>query len=127
MDIRLKVLEKHKYLFRGKDVLDIGCNSGHLTLAIARDFEPNKVVGLDIDRQLINMARTNIKHYVNCGKKDKFFPVSMPIVYGPIDVPSVSGNKAFPQNISFIQVSEDYWILSGKFNFKCSTYHRYKD
>lgn len=103
-DVRLKVLEKHKDLFRGKDVLDIGCNTGHLTLVIARDFRPNKVVGIDIDRTLIKIARTNIKHYVNCGKKDKFFPVSMPIIFGPIDVPGVTEDKAFPHNISFIQV-----------------------
>lgn len=106
MDVRLKVLERHKNLFRGKDVLDIGCNTGHLTLTIARDFGPNKVVGLDIDRNLIQVARTNIRHYVNCGKKDKFFPVSMPIVYGPISVPGVSQDKSFPHNISFIQVSK---------------------
>uniref|UniRef100_A0A1B6K944 RNA methyltransferase n=1 Tax=Graphocephala atropunctata TaxID=36148 RepID=A0A1B6K944_9HEMI len=101
-DLRLKVLEKRKLLFKGKDVLDIGCNTGHVTLAIARDFGPNKVVGLDIDRALVDVARKNIKHYVNCGKKDKFFPVSMPIVYGPIDVPGVSADKAFPNNISFV-------------------------
>ncbi|KAG8269366.1 hypothetical protein J6590_004660 [Homalodisca vitripennis] len=101
-DMRLKVLEKQKHLFAGKDVLDIGCNTGHLTLAIARDFGPNKVVGLDIDRSLIDIARVNIKHYVNCGKKDKYFPVSMPIVYGPIDVPGASPGKAFPNNVSFV-------------------------
>lgn len=109
MDARLKVLEKYKHLFDGKDMLDIGCNTGHLTLAIARDFRPNRVVGMDIDRSLINAARSNIRHYVNCGKKDKFFPVSMPIVYGPIDVLGVNEEKGFPHNISFVQVS--IWFI----------------
>uniref|UniRef100_A0A1B6CFH9 RNA methyltransferase n=1 Tax=Clastoptera arizonana TaxID=38151 RepID=A0A1B6CFH9_9HEMI len=102
-DIRLKVLERQKELFIGKDVLDIGCNVGHVTLAIARDFGPSKVVGVDIDRSLIEAARTNIRHYVNSGKKDRFFPVSMPIVYGPVDIPGVSEDTAFPHNVSFIQ------------------------
>lgn len=104
-DVRLRVLEKYKDLFRGKEVLDVGCNSGHVALAIARDFGPSRVVGIDIDKSLITVARNNIKHYVNCGREDKFFPVSMPIVYGPIDIPGVSQDKAFPHNISFVQVS----------------------
>jgi len=46
-----------------KDVLDVGCNVGHLTLLIARDFEPRKIVGVDIDEELIKVARTNVRHY----------------------------------------------------------------
>lgn len=102
-DVRLRVLHRWQELFVGKEVLDIGCNVGHVTLAIARDFGPSKVVGIDIDRNLIKVARTNVRHYVNCGRKDKFFPVSMPIVYGPVDVPGVSSDKTFPHNVSFIQ------------------------
>lgn len=102
-DVRLRVLHRWQELFVGKEVLDVGCNVGHVTLAIARDFGPSKVVGVDIDRNLIKAARTNVRHYVNCGRKDKFFPVSMPIVYGPVDVPGVSSDKTFPHNVSFIQ------------------------
>ncbi|XP_054285435.1 7SK snRNA methylphosphate capping enzyme-like [Macrosteles quadrilineatus] len=101
-DTRLRLFEKHKHLFEGKDVLDIGCNTGHLTLAVARDLRPNRVVGMDIDRSLIKAARSNIRHYVNCGREDKFFPVSMPIVYGPIEIPGVNEEKGFPHNITFV-------------------------
>lgn len=51
-----------------KDVLDIGCNSGQLTLLIARDYEPRKIVGIDIDDSLIRIARKNIRHYASTEK-----------------------------------------------------------
>ena len=52
-------------LFYGKDVLDIGCNIGHVTFSVARDFGAKSVVGMDIDRKLINIARKNVQHYIN--------------------------------------------------------------
>lgn len=130
VDIRLKYFEKRKELFQDKDVLDIGCNIGHVTLIVARDFRARSVVGLDIDRKLIAIARKNVRHYVNyadsppndepepgggsCGQEQasdlKFFPISMPIVYGPVDIPGIShgqspsASKKFPHNVTFIQV-----------------------
>ena len=38
-DHRLKYLNPE--WFRGKDVLDIGCNVGHMTLAVAKTFQVN--------------------------------------------------------------------------------------
>merc|ERR1719295_966227 len=63
-DHRLKFLNPE--WFRGKDVLDIGCNVGHMTLAVAKAFQPRSVLGVDIDDSLIKMARTNVKHYSSC-------------------------------------------------------------
>ena len=54
-----------------KDVLDIGCNAGHLTLLVARDYEPRKIVGIDIDDNLIRMARNNVRHYASIAKSGK--------------------------------------------------------
>lgn len=118
MDTRLTVFAQRKHLFIGKDVLDIGCNIGHITLSVARDFSARSVTGIDIDRTLINIARKNIKHYVNCvqspaGNEDSdhqdvnFFPMSMPINYGPVDIPGFTKNKShkgFPYNVTFVQV-----------------------
>lgn len=110
-DIRLKVLAKRKDLLEGKDVLDVGCNVGHVTLAIARDFKPKKIVGIDIDRSLIDAAKKNIRHYLN--PRDKHYPASMPLLYGPINVPSTSRpDNSFPHNISFIQVMRVVSFLS---------------
>ncbi|XP_017793395.1 PREDICTED: probable RNA methyltransferase bin3 [Habropoda laboriosa] len=128
MDTRLTVFAQRKHLFFGKDVLDIGCNIGHITLSVARDFSARSVTGIDIDRTLINIARKNIKHYVNCvqspaGNEDShhqdvnFFPMSMPINYGPVDIPGFTKNKnhkGFPYNVTFVQgnyVLEDDSLL----------------
>ncbi|KAI4501675.1 hypothetical protein M0802_003010 [Mischocyttarus mexicanus] len=133
VDTRLTVFAQRKHLFFGKDILDIGCNIGHITLSIARDLLARSVTGIDIDRMLIKIARKNIKHYVNCvqspasnedngeGQRDSdtnFFPMSMPINYGPIDIPGFTKNKnhrGFPYNVNFVQgnyVLEDDALLS---------------
>ncbi|KAL0108236.1 hypothetical protein PUN28_015053 [Cardiocondyla obscurior] len=120
IDPRLKVFAQRTELFLRKDILDIGCNIGHITLSVARDFGAKSVTGIDIDRTLINIARKNVKHYVNCvqspassednDKRDSsdssFFPMSMPINYGPVDIPGFTKNKqhkGFPYNVTFVQ------------------------
>jgi len=62
-DVRIQCLPSG--LFRGRDILDIGCNVGHVTLTVARDYEPRMIVGIDIDGQLIAVAKKNIRHYLN--------------------------------------------------------------
>lgn len=121
VDPRLKCFAQYRHLFFGKDILDIGCNIGHITLTVARDFGAKSIVGLDIDKKLIGIARKNIRHYVNCSdsprneeetqsdesRGDKFFPISMPILYGPVDVPGIRSEnkgKGFPHNVTFVQV-----------------------
>ncbi|XP_054612052.1 7SK snRNA methylphosphate capping enzyme [Dunckerocampus dactyliophorus] len=51
--------------FEGKHVLDLGCNSGHLTLYIAKMLRPARILGLDIDNGLVHAARKNIRHYLS--------------------------------------------------------------
>ncbi|KAK2588879.1 hypothetical protein KPH14_001744 [Odynerus spinipes] len=132
VDTRLTVFAQRKHLFFGKDILDVGCNIGHITLSVARDLGAQSVTGIDIDRTLIKIARKNVKHYVNCvqspasnedngeGQRDSdtsFFPMSMPINYGPIDIPGFTKNKnhrGFPYNVTFVQgnyVLEDDALL----------------
>lgn len=62
-DPRIRVLRPE--WFEGKDVLDLGCNSGHLTLYIAKMLRPARILGLDIDSGLIHVARKNIRHYLS--------------------------------------------------------------
>lgn len=62
-DARLRVLRPE--WFEGKDVLDLGCNSGHLTLYIAKMLRPARILGLDIDSGLVHAARKNIRHYLS--------------------------------------------------------------
>lgn len=121
VDPRLKIFAQRKELFLQKDILDIGCNIGHITLSVARDFGAKSVAGIDIDRTLIHIARKNVKYYVNCvqspisnedsERRDSsdvsFFPMSMPISYGPVDIPGFTKHKqhkGFPYNVTFVQV-----------------------
>lgn len=102
-DPRIELLPKD--FFEGKCVLDIGCNIGHITLTIARDYHPKQIVGIDIDPSLIKIATKNIRHYVTEKvMKMESFPMSMPILYGPITniKPNpLESNDIFPNNILF--------------------------
>lgn len=51
--------------FHGKKVLDVGCNTGHITLAIARHWKPSHILGLDIDGTLVHTARQNLRHFIS--------------------------------------------------------------
>lgn len=59
-DIRLDVFQEHKNIFENKLLLDIGCNSGFITVEVAKRFEVKSIVGLDIDKSLINQATKNL-------------------------------------------------------------------
>lgn len=96
-DPRLKVFASLQHLFVGKDVLDIGCNTGVVSVAVARDLGARSVVGIDIDKSLVEAARQRLR------RSSKEFPVSMPLVYGPLDVPGVQEANTFPHNLTFIQ------------------------
>ena len=106
-DRRLKSLDPE--WIEGKDVLDIGCNVGHVTLSIACFLNPRKIVGLDIDGKLIRAAKKNIRYYLTSQQHTEVgkFPVSLPVTFGPIAAPPVRGsveNPGFPHNILFMEV-----------------------
>lgn len=119
-DLRLKCFKKE--WFEGKDVLDLGCNVGHVTLTIARDFNPHVILGMDIDTALIKAARNNLRYYVQnqvsvpgMSRKGKNFPVSFSVTSGPLAAPVVQGsedNLSFPHNVLFKQ--ENYVPCSGE-------------
>ena len=101
--------------FDGKVILDIGCNVGHVTLAIARDFKPKKIAGIDIDQKLIGAARKNIRYYMSSESAElKKFPISTVLNYGPIAAPPVhlKEKSLFPYNIMFMQVSYPHCLHS---------------
>ncbi|KAL2094930.1 hypothetical protein ACEWY4_009649 [Coilia grayii] len=62
-DPRMEVLRPE--WFQGRTVLDLGCNTGHLTMSIAKQCRPSRIVGLDIDGGLIHAARQNIRYYLS--------------------------------------------------------------
>ncbi|GFV98859.1 7SK snRNA methylphosphate capping enzyme [Trichonephila clavipes] len=98
-------------LFEGKDILDIGCNTGQLTLHIARYWHPNKIFGIDIDKKLIDKAQQKIRFKLSeeiaVGHD---FPEYMASMYGPLSklVKSVSkSRREFPNNVTFF---EELWF-----------------
>ncbi|KAM9414387.1 7SK snRNA methylphosphate capping enzyme [Pholidichthys leucotaenia] len=62
-DPRLRLLEAD--WFRDKTVLDVGCGAGHLTLAVARRFNPTHILGVELDRRLVHAANQNIRHFLS--------------------------------------------------------------
>lgn len=61
-DVRLQAFIAQKEMITGKQLLDIGCNNGSLTLLIAQHCHPARAVGIDIDGDLIGSAR---RHQTN--------------------------------------------------------------
>ncbi|KAL1230775.1 7SK snRNA methylphosphate capping enzyme [Trichinella spiralis] len=110
-DPRLNLLEKE--WFFNKNVLDIGCNSGQLTLAVGKKFSPNVIVGIDIDSALIGHARRNQRLAMDknlLSKMNLKFPSSFSRTYGPLSAPpEPKFTKKFPENVFFRQMN---YVLS---------------
>lgn len=105
-DSRLKLMKKE--WFEGKAVLDIGCNTGQVTIEIARKLNPKTILGIDIDGGLIKTAKKNVIRIVplptDSNQGSIKFPNSFAKLYGPIAVhDDVESNGNFPNNIRFKQ------------------------
>ena len=57
-DPRLEAMSR--WWFQGAACLDVGCNAGALTLAIARRFDVASMLGVDIDAALVSRARQQL-------------------------------------------------------------------
>ena len=95
-----------KAMFSGKDVLDIGCGVGHVSLSVARDFGARSVTGLDIDRKVVDTALRNKQHYASAMLPDfARFPVAIRRRLGPVVAPYLQpSSDAFPHNVTFLVV-----------------------
>jgi len=95
-DARLKCFQEE--WFRGKHVLDIGCNSGEVTIAVGRLFHPKSIKGIDIDNFLINLAHKNLARHLTPNQ-----------ILSKEDAQS-SSPDTFPENVNFCQ--ENYVLDS---------------
>ncbi|KAM4564281.1 7SK snRNA methylphosphate capping enzyme [Fundulus diaphanus] len=119
-DPRLRLLEAD--WFRDKTVLDIGCGAGHVTLFIARRFDPSHILGVELDGRLVHAARQNIRHFLSHdlveeergGRGEEAMqqlltplPLSFRVSRGPLSAPPLlppsSSSSRFPSNVTFIQ------------------------
>lgn len=106
----------------GKDVLDIGCNSGYDTIEIgewhrypsptstpalpffihssfsslyaAEQLEPRLIRGIDIDPILISAARRNLEQQLSLA--GHYFPTNLPAQHGPLVGVPTSANQTCP-------------------------------
>ncbi|XP_054721216.1 probable RNA methyltransferase Y17G7B.18 [Uloborus diversus] len=106
-DPRLRFFSKD--LFYRKDVLDIGCNTGILTLHIAKQWYPRKIIGIDIDKKLINIAQRKVRSYSNRDlDKGINFPQSMAAMYGTLskfNISNLDSSSEFPNNVTFFEAN----------------------
>jgi len=92
-------------MFAGKDVLDVGCGIGHVTLSIARDFGARRVVGLDIDRKVIDTALKNKQHFASAVMPDaSHFPIAIRHRLGPLAVPQLLPSTDAFSRATFVMV-----------------------
>ncbi|OMJ10549.1 putative RNA methyltransferase [Smittium culicis] len=105
-DPRLSAIPKE--IFDNSMCIDIGCNTGILTIELTKKFSISEIVGVDIDQNLIKTARNNLyfanslqnhikknesieliesQRNSNCCDKRidyNYFPISMPILFGTL-------------------------------------------
>ncbi|KAI8371513.1 Bicoid-interacting protein 3-domain-containing protein [Radiomyces spectabilis] len=115
-DSRLDVLPSH--LFKDKHVLDIGCNSGNITITIAKRYHPVHIHGVDIDDTLIKKANSLLgvayslsdpsgteddTSPLDIGMRFHYFPTSMTHMFGFIALsrPATALPEGFPYNVTF--------------------------
>ncbi|KAJ1976390.1 hypothetical protein H4R34_003997, partial [Dimargaris verticillata] len=83
----------------GQRVLDIGCNTGLITAYLAQHGSPQWIVGVDIDRTLVQKAKGHVNfvhslQYPALSAHTRstppsvtdthYFPLSMPLLYGQV-------------------------------------------
>lgn len=100
VDQRLDVFRKE--WFEGKNCLDVGCNTGKVTILIAKHFLPSKIVGIDIDSNLIKIAKKKTQEFSVVNRNIQKFPLSCHLTYGPIlGTQLLKKSNDFPENLSF--------------------------
>ncbi|KAG0372410.1 hypothetical protein BGX24_000276 [Mortierella sp. AD032] len=129
VDLRLEFLDPT--WFRGKRVLDIGCNSALLTVFIALHYKPNKIQGVDIDASLIGKAQKFVlktfsqlstdaytqtmsgsstaaqdtsSNMIEDVPYEEYFPKAMQKIHGTLPIPKRTDRTEhlFPHNIELL-------------------------
>lgn len=110
IDHRIDLLNES--LFKGKSILDIGCNSGNIAIALARKYKTGYIKGVDIDETLIKKANINLHvayslrdplGQTDLSLRSHYFPQCMSNMFGfvPMAVPPNFEKTSFPWNIEF--------------------------
>ncbi len=103
-DPRLKLFKKEWFV--DKECLDIGCNTGQVTIEIGKLFQPKMIKGIDIDSKLIRTASKNLHRssIPNTMPDGRTIPASILMSFGSVDWLMDKQVGGFPHNVKFIQV-----------------------
>jgi 2-polyprenyl-3-methyl-5-hydroxy-6-metoxy-1,4-benzoquinol methylase len=73
--------------FKDKRLLDFGCGSGSSTMVLARMFPDTEIVGVELEKKLLSIARLRARHYGygNVGLMISPDPGSLPAGIGQFD------------------------------------------
>jgi len=85
--------------------------------ADSKKYYPSRILGIDIDENLIGVARKNIRHYCNDEKIIGKFPASLYVNSTVNQIPPCSSrqlnNRQFPNNVWFLP--DNYVLESDEF------------
>ena len=102
IDARLERMPSH--FFEGKDVVDIGCNEGVISLSLACKFAPKSMLGIDIDGALIGRARRNLELLTTANRRKVGPEVAMIRKFAQFE-------GAHP-NLAAVQFAEEDFVTS---------------
>jgi len=124
--------------FADNDVLDIGCNVGEVTMAIARDMWPKSILGIDIDPSLISKARKMVNQYANrkvpsamatpnpevepVTRKEQLFPQSLPMIFGPLDPTQPTPTMPQQPQVQLTPTMHNTSLFPHNIKFLCDNY-----
>lgn len=101
----------HKDWFDSKVCLDVGCNEGLVTLDIAKKYSPRSILGIDIDKILIENAQSKLKRLL-FGETKQPIHSSSSFAFVPRSVAQKTtktaqtktqiGKEIFPHNVHFV-------------------------
>jgi 7SK snRNA methylphosphate capping enzyme len=103
--VKPRLWQLRKEWFQSKKCLDIGCNVGNFTDAIAKHLRPSSILGIDIDESLIKKAeemkaqRKKQKEQAEAFKIQNPWPISFVQTMGPL--PDYDASP-YPENLSYV-------------------------
>ena len=74
--------------FVGKRILDFGCGSGASTMLLAKMFPKSEIVGIELEKDLVQIARRRLQHYAfeNVRFVESPIGTNVPVVLGSFDL-----------------------------------------
>jgi len=74
--------------FVGKRILDFGCGSGASTMLLAKMFPKSEIVGIELEKDLVQIARRRLQHYAfeNVRFVESPIGTNVPVELGSFDL-----------------------------------------